>query len=209
MIIPSFLKSTVGAIVTLVLVVAFGAGAVYGWKWYNERQAKKDVLAQPAIAENRAALDAQGVVVTREAGVYRGSSTDFRSSARRVLADPRTTPEAKTTITKGVKAINDCDTLTKAMQKQDSLHRAREELLLEDAVRARRGRLLVISTAVGYSPYASAPAVRAGIDLNISKNWNITGTTDLAVKYRMNSGKPTTQVLRTDFIGVNYRWGGR
>lgn len=205
MYLPSIIGTPLRFAIGLISLVALGVGLIFGLRWWQGREARKAVEAVPAIAENKAALTSQEKVVVLRSVEYRRAVTNFSSSARRALADSLTTPLARDAINKGKMAITACDSLNKAKDSTVVLLTRRTELLTEDAVRARKGRIFVVSAGVGYEPFFGAPAVRGGVELNLSPNWSVVGTADAAV--RMRPGKSDSQ--KSGFVGLNYRFGGR
>lgn len=206
MIISAGVKKFLGTTLALLLAAGFGAGIVFGIKYLKDKEAREDLLRQPAIAENTAALTSQETVVRARTTEHRTTSSDFRRSAAVTLRDPGTSQGAKETIKKGEKALASGDSLISAKDSVIRLLYRRDTLLTDDAVRARRGKLIQVHAAAGYAPYVSAPAVRLGVNVNVSQRWGVTATTDVAMKYRMGNGDAKTEWLRTDFIGVNYRF---
>ena len=202
----NFFKKGIGLIIGIIMLIAFGAGLVFAVKWYRDKEARDAINAVPAIAENTAALTSEEAVVKARTITHRDAVTDFKTSSTLVLKDPSTSTKAKETIKKGEKAVATGDSVISAKDSVIRLLYRRDTLLTDEAVRARRGKFIQVHAAVGYAPYISAPAARVGVDLQISQHWGATATTDVSMKYRMGSGNPKAEWVRTDFIGVNYRF---
>jgi hypothetical protein len=198
---PPFLATPLRLVFAIVLVVALGAGAVVGWRWWRDRDERQAVEAKPAITENQRDIDTATATNTVRSGEYRSAVQGFRAAATAARANPRTAPETRACYDRGVAVISRCDSLHTSDSTLISLYRRRSELMENEAVRARRGRLVQFSAALGYDPLNSAPTARAGVELNFSTHWSAIGTADISAK------RDSTH--RSAFVGLSYRFGGR
>jgi hypothetical protein len=202
---PSFLATPLRFVIGVLTLIAVGAGAVVGWRYLRDRDARQTIEAKPAIAENQHEIDAATAHNTVHAREYRSAVQGFRTAAATARANPRTTSETRACYDAGVAVISRCDSLHASDTTLIALYRKRAELMEGEAVRARRGRLLQLTAAPGYDPLWGAPAARVGLELNATDHWSVIGTYDVAAKI----GRDSTTWRRSSFVGLNYRFGGR
>jgi hypothetical protein len=206
-IMPPFLRSTVGIIVAVVLALGVGAGAVFAWRWNQDRLARNAIESKPAIAENAKAIDTATTTAVRTRGEYLTSAVGFKRSAATAAANPKTSPEVRACYDAGVAVISKCDSMHKADTTLIALYRKRAELMESEAIAARRGKLLGVSLALGYSPIEGAPAARGGVSLNVTDHWSVIGTYDETAKIRKDeAGKLKTDFRPSSFVGLQYHF---
>jgi hypothetical protein len=203
---PSFLATPLRAILGLLTLVALGAGGVFAWKYFRDREEKAAVESIPAVAENKRAIDTATATNVIRAAEYHSAVGGFTRAAAIARSNPSTQPETRACYEAGLSVISRCDSLHKSDSTLIALYAKRDTLLTDVAVRARRGRLLQVTAAGGYDPFWGAPAARVGIEINFSDHWSLIGTGDQAFKF---SREFSTQTRRSGLIGLNYRFGGR
>jgi hypothetical protein len=189
---PSFLATPLRFVIGVLSLVAVGAGAVVGWRYLRDREARQTIEAKPAIAENQRSIDTATTTNVLRSSEYHTAVGGFRKAAAAARSNPRTTLETRACYDAGVAVISRCDSLHASDTTLIALYRKRAELMEGEAVRARRGRLLQVTAAPGYDPLWGAPAA-------------VIGTYDIAAKIRRDS----TTWRRSSFVGLNYRFGGR
>lgn len=202
---PSFLATPLRAIVGVLSLIAIGAGGVFAWKYFRNREEKAAVESIPAVAENRRALDTATATNARRVTEYHSAVGGFTRAAAVARSNPSTPPTTLACYETGLSVISRCDSLHKSDSTLIALYAKRDTLLTDVAVRARRGRLIQITAAGGYDPLWGAPTARGGIELNVSDHWSLVGTVDQAYKISRDS----TRSRRSGFVGLNYRFGGR
>lgn len=185
----------------VVLVLALGAGAVIGWRWWRDRDEKQAIELKPAIVQNQRDIDTATATNVLRSSAYHSAVGGFRRAATAARSDPNTTPATRACYDQGVAVISKCDSLHTSDSTLIALYAKRSNLMEQEAVRARRGRLVQFSAALGYDPLNSAPAARAGVELNFSTHWSAIGTADISAK------RDSTH--RSAFVGLSYRFGGR
>lgn len=207
---PSLFATPLRLIVGLVSLVAIGVGAVFGWRYFRDKDSREEIAAIPAIAENQRLIDTVIITRARTGAEYLTAVGGFRSRARTAREDPQSSPAVRACYDAGLAVISKCDSARKADSTLIDAYRRRSELMEDEAVRARRGKLLSLTGAVGYNWVQSAPAGRVGVGINFSDNWSITTTFDQAAKIKRDStGKIKTEWLPSSFVGLQYHFGGR
>ena len=199
---PSFLATPLRFIVGIISLIAIGAGAYFGWRWKTDRDNRQAIEAKPAIVANTVAIDTATVIQTHATGAYHSAVGGFLTSANRAKANPATTPEVKACYDAGIAVISKCDSMHTADTTLIALYKKRAKLMEDEAIAARRGKLLAFTLAGGYEPFYKAPALRGGVELNFSNNWSVIGTADIAAKAR-------SETQHSGFVGLEYRFGGR
>lgn len=199
---PSFLATPLRLIIGIISLVALGAGGYFAWRWNSDRNNKKELELKPAIVTNTAAIDTATRIQSKANAAYHASSSSFLTAAAHARASPTTTPEVKACFDAGVSVISKCDSLKAADDSLIALYKKRAQLMEDEAIIARRGKLLSFSAAAGYEPFYKAPALRGGVELNFSNNWSAIATADIAAKAR-------SETQRSGFVGLNYHFGGR
>jgi hypothetical protein len=198
---PSFLGTPLRLIGGILLMIALGAGATIGWRWWRDRDERKAVESIPAIQQNQRDIDTATATQLVREREYRGAATTFRAAATAARSNPQIPPAVRACYDAGVAVISRCDSLHRSDSSLVALYKQRAALMEGEAVRARRGRLVQVSAAGGYDPLNHAPAARAGVELNFSTHWSVIGTADIS------ASRESTR--RNAFIGLNYRFGGR
>lgn len=207
---PPFLRTTVGIIVAIVLAIGAGAGSVFAWKFFRDRSARQEIKAKPVIAENQKAIDSVTPIAVKARTEYLTSSAGFRKAAAAATSNPSTTPAVRACFDSGLAVISKCDSMHKADTTLIALYRQRAELMEEEAIRAKRGKLFDLTLAAGYEPLLGAPAGRAGLSVNVADHWSVVGTYDQAAKFRKDStGRLKTDLRPSSFVGLQYHFGGR
>lgn len=202
---PSFLATPLRGIVGLLALVAIGAGGVFAWRYFANRAATNAINSVPEIAAGKVVIAARKQTVAQDKSALAGAVSDFNSAREAARADPNTPASTNACFDKGTTVVTKCAKLQTSFDSLVAAQDSQVTRLTEDAVRARRGKFLSITAAVGYEPFWKAPAIRAGVELNLSNNWSAIGTADIAAKI----GPDSTMTRRSGFIGLNYRFGGR
>lgn len=207
---PALLATPLRLIAGIVSLVAIGAGAYFGWRWKADRDNKRAIEAKPAIAANTVAIDTATKIESKANAAYRGSAVLFQNAAGTARANPKTTPEVKACYDQGIAVISKCDSLHTADTTLIALYKKRAQLMEDEAIAARRGKLLAFTLAGGYEPIRKGPTGRLGVSLNYSDNWSAIGTFDQSAKFQKDStGKIRTTFYPSAFVGFEYHFGGR